>query len=89
MPAPAVIKTVKVATSRERGMSPSSRACLSRFSDAGSVRSASLSSAILHSVTLVQAGIIPDVAADLEKKKDGKQPAYRVYDVHFSMDIPM
>jgi hypothetical protein len=38
---------------------------------------------------LVQAGIIPDVAADLEKKKDGKQPAYRVYDVHFSTGIPM
>ena len=49
--------TVNVATSRERGMSPSSRACLSRLSDAGSVRSASLSSAILRSVALVQAAL--------------------------------
>jgi hypothetical protein len=70
-------------------MSPSSRACLSRFSDAGSVRSASLSSAILYSVAFVQAGIIPDVAAELEKKKDGKPPAYRVYDVHSPRGISM
>ena len=45
-PAPAVIKTVKVATSRDLGTSPSSRACSRRFADAGSVFSLSLSSAM-------------------------------------------
>src|SRR5471030_841363 len=48
--APAAINTVNVATSRDRGTSPSSRACSRRFADAGSVFSASLSSAIKHSV---------------------------------------
>ena len=46
---PAAISTVNVATSRERGTSPSSRACSRRFSDAGSVFSASLSAAIDYS----------------------------------------
>jgi len=48
-PLPAAINTVKVASSRDRGTSPSSRACSNRLADAGSVFSASLSEDILDS----------------------------------------
>src|ERR1035437_3662158 len=48
-PPPAAIKTAQVASSRERGTSPSSRACSMRRGDAGSVFSRSLSPAIADS----------------------------------------
>jgi hypothetical protein len=69
-----------VATSRERGMSPFSRACFNRLAEAGSVFSALLASAIACSVS--QAWIMQDVALRLYEKKNGKdvviQLAYRV-----------
>ena len=48
-PALAAINTVNVASSRERGTSPSSRAFSSRLDDGSSVFSASLSSAMKQS----------------------------------------